>query len=162
EPIVQYLLERTGMLREPHPDLVQFVHRTFREYLAAKEVVDSGDLPHLVEHAHIDSWHDVVVMAVAPAPPAQRELLLRRLLPGDAEARRARRVAARLPLVAAACLEQADVTATGEVRTLVERAAARLIPPDNPEDAELLARAGPFVLDLLPPAADLTDAQAAA
>src|SRR5262249_24739956 len=56
----------------------------------------------------------------------------------------------------------ADVTATVEVRTLVERAAARLIPPDNSEDAELLARAGPFVLDLLPPAADLTDAQAAA
>jgi hypothetical protein len=161
-PIVQYLLERTGMLREPHPDVVQFVHRTFREYLAAKEVVDSGDLPHLVEHAHLDSWHDVMVMAVAHARPKERDSLLRNLLAGNTEARRDRRVADRLHLVAAACLEQADVTATGEVRTLVERAAARLIPPDNPEDAELLAKAGPFVLDLLPPAAELTDAQAAA
>jgi hypothetical protein len=162
EPIVQHLLERTGMLREPHPDLVQFVHRTFREYLAAKEVVDSGDLPFLLEHAHIDSWHDVVVMAVAHARPNERESLLRSLLAGNAEAKRDRRVADRLHLVAAACLEQADVTATGEVRTLVEQAAARLIPPDNPEDAELLAKAGPFVLDLLPPAAGLTDTQAAA
>lgn len=161
-PIVQYMLERTGLLREPHPDMVQFVHRTFRDYLAAKEVVDSGDLAHLIEHAHLDSWHDVVVMAVAHARPVERELLLRKLLAGNTEARRNRLVADRLHLVAAACLEQADVTATGEVRTLVERAAARLIPPDNSEDAELLAKAGRFVLELLPDAAGLTDSQAAA
>jgi NACHT conflict system protein/NACHT domain-containing protein len=162
EPIVQYLLERTGLLREPHPDVVQFVHRTFRDYLAAKEVVDSGDLAHLIDHAHLDSWHDVVVMAVAHARPHEREALLRKLLDGNAAARRDRTVADRLHLVAAACLEQADVTATGEVRTLVERAAARLIPPDNADDAELLAKAGRFVLDLLPDPHGLTEAQAAA
>src|SRR5262249_52035733 len=122
EPIVQYLLERTGMLREPHPDLVQFVHRTFREYLAAKEGVDSGDLTFLIEHAHLDSWHDVMVMAVAHARPAERDHLLRKLLAGNAEARRDREVADRLHLVAAACLEQADASVTGEVRTLVEQA----------------------------------------
>ena len=41
------------MLREPQPDVVQFVHHTFRDYLAAKEVVDSGDLAHLVEHGRV-------------------------------------------------------------------------------------------------------------
>jgi hypothetical protein len=161
-PIVQYLLERTGMLREPHPDMVQFVHRTFRDYLAAKEVVDSGDLKSLLEHAHLDSWHDVVVMAVAHARPAEREHVLDGLLAGNSAARRDRRVADQLHLVAAACLEQADVTRTGGVRAKVERAAARLIPPDNAVDAELLAKAGRFVLDLLPGPEGLSDAQAAA
>ena len=137
------------------------MHRTFRDYLAAKEVVDSGDLRHLVEHAHLDSWHDVVVMAVAHARPHERDVLLRDLLAGNSAARHSRLVADRLHLVAAACLEEADVTATGEVRELVERAAARLIPPRSLDDAELLAKAGRFVLDLLPDPAGLSEAQAA-
>src|SRR5262249_14642006 len=115
-----------------------------------------------IEHAHLDSWHDVVVMAVAHARPGERDLLLRTLLAGNAEARRDRAVADRLHLVAAARLEQADVTATREVRPMAARAAARLIPPDDPRDAELLAKAGRFILDLLPDPAGLTDTQAAA
>lgn len=159
--VLQHMLERTGMLREPQPDSVQFVHRTFRDYLAAKEVVDSGDMRHLAEHAHLDLWHDVVVMAVAHARPHERETLLHELLNDRPRSRQDPRTRDRLHLVAAACLEQADVTATNDVRDKVERAAARLIPPANLDDAELLARAGRFVLDLLPGPAGLPDAQAA-
>lgn len=105
--VLQRTLERTGLLREPYPGEVQFVHRTFRDYLAAKEVVDSGDLNLLVEHAHLDHWHDVVVMAVAHARPRERDKLLQELLRGNAEAHRDQRVRDRLHLVAAACLEPA-------------------------------------------------------
>jgi hypothetical protein len=159
--VLQRTLERTGLLREPYPDEVQFVHRTFRDYLAAKEVVDSGDLNLLVEHAYLDHWHDVVVMAVAHARPRERDRLLQELLRGNAEAHRDQRVRDRLHLVAAACLEQADVVDTDEVRELVQRAAARLIPPLTLDDAELLARAGAFVLDLLPGPEGLSEDQAA-
>jgi hypothetical protein len=159
--VLQRTLERTGLLREPYPDEVQFVHRTFRDYLAAKEIVDSGDLNHLVDHAHLDHWHDVVVMAVAHARPRERDKLLHELLQGNAEAHRDERVRDRLHLVAAACLEQADVVDTDEIRELVQRAAARLIPPATLDDAELLARAGAFVLDLLPGPEGLSEAQAA-
>jgi hypothetical protein len=41
--VLRHMLERTGLLLEPYPDQVEFVHRTFRDYLAAKEVVDCGD-----------------------------------------------------------------------------------------------------------------------
>jgi hypothetical protein len=66
-----------------------------------------------------------------------------------------------LQLVAAACLEQADVLDTDEVRALVQQAAARLIPPATLDEADLLARAGAFVLDLLPGPEGLTPAEAA-
>ena len=71
--MLQRTLERTGLLREVYDGQIQFVHRTIRDYLAAKEVVDSGDLDLLIDHAHLDQWHDVVIMSVAHARPAERE-----------------------------------------------------------------------------------------
>jgi hypothetical protein len=161
EPVLQRTLERTGLLHEPNPDEVQFVHRTFRDYLAAKEIVDAGDLDFLVEQAHLDHWHDVVMNAVAHARPRERDRVLRRLVSGNAAARADARLANRLRLVAAACLEQADVLDTDEARQVVEHAATQLIPPATLDDADVLARAGPFVLDLLPGPEGLTPQQAA-
>ncbi|HZB33199.1 MAG TPA: NACHT domain-containing protein [Streptosporangiaceae bacterium] len=159
--VLQHILERTGLLREPYRDQIQFVHRTFRDYLAAKEIVEAGDLDLLVEHAHQDDWHDVVVMAVAHARPRERDRILRGLLGGNAAADEDDRVRDRLRLVAATCLGQADVVGDDEVRDLVQRAAARLIPPHTAEAADWLARAGSFVLELLPGPEGLSDAQAA-
>lgn len=164
--VLQRFLERTGLLRESAPGDVQFVHRTFRDYLAAKEIVDAGDLDLLVEHAHRDDWTDVVVMAVAHARPVERAQVLVGLLDGNESARHDRRVADLLHLVAAASLEQADVVGRtdkrGDVRAEVRRAVARLIPPTTMNEAEALATAGAFVRDLLPDTAEgLTDVQAA-
>ncbi|MEN3361001.1 MAG: hypothetical protein V7637_4983 [Mycobacteriales bacterium] len=157
--VFRHLLLRTGLLREPTPDHVQFTHRTFQDFLGAKEAVEAGDLPMLVNHAHEDQWHDVVVAAVAHARPRERATLLRGLLQrGDKQADQHHR----LHLVAAACLEQATVVEPPQVRRQVEAAAARLIPPANLDDAETLAKAGSFVLGLLPPPDGLTEAQSAA
>ncbi|SNY66963.1 NACHT domain-containing protein [Paractinoplanes atraurantiacus] len=161
EAVLQRTLERTGLLREVYDGQIQFVHRTFRDYLAAKEVVDAGDLGLLIENAHLDPWHDVVIMAVAHARPIERERLLGDLLAGNAAARERPAVHDRLRLLAAACLAQADVTESDEIRDQVHRAAQRLIPPASLDDAELLARAGPFVLELLPGPEGLNDEQAA-
>ena len=162
ETVLQRTLERTGLLREVYDGQIQFVHRTFRDYLAAKEVVDSGDLGLLIDHAHLDQWHDVVVMAVAHARPAERERILTELLRGNAAARERGAVHDRLRLVAAACLAQADVMESDDIREQVHQAARRLIPPAGPDDAELLAKAGSFVLELLPGPEGLADDQAAA
>jgi len=157
--VFRHLLLRTGLLREPTPDHVQFTHRTFQDFLGAKEAVEAGDLPLLVNQAHEDQWHDVVVAAVAHARPRERATLLRGLLQrGEKHAD----LRDRLHLVAAACLEQASVVEPPQVRRQVEAAAARLIPPANLDDAETLAKAGSFVLGLLPPPGGLTDAQSAA
>lgn len=56
-------------LREPAPGAVDFVHRTFQDYLAARAMVQRHDFPLLLAHAHHDDWEDVVRMAVAPARP---------------------------------------------------------------------------------------------
>lgn len=147
EQIFRHLLLRCGLLREPGPETVDFVHRTFQDYLGAREAVDESDFDLLVDHAHLDQWSDVLRMAVAHASrKGERESLLRKLLVrGDKEPDHR----ARLHLLATACLDQATKL-DPEVSTAVKERAAALIPPRSIDEAKELAATGPIVLELLP------------
>ncbi|MEU1815452.1 NACHT domain-containing protein [Streptomyces roseifaciens] len=153
EDILRHLVLRSGLLRRPTNETLDFIHRTFQDYLGAQAAVDDWDFDVLVHHAHDDQWEDVLRMAVGHAPPRARAELLRLLLErGDKEpAHRAR-----LHLLAAACLEHATEV-DWEVRARVEKAAAELVPPRDLEAAKSLAAAGRVVLDLLPGPEGLTN-----
>jgi len=69
--VLQYLAEDCGLLRELPDGPLQFVHRTFRDHLAAKEVVDEANLTLMLDNADKPHWHDVVVMSGAHARPAE-------------------------------------------------------------------------------------------
>ncbi|MGP4110023.1 NACHT domain-containing protein [Streptomyces sp. 4N509B] len=156
EDVYRYLLDRSGLLREPAPDVVDFVHRTFQDYLAARAVVENRDFPLLVRHAHLDQWEDVVRMAVAHARPDERKRLLTQLVKRGDTVRKHR---VRLHLLAMACLEHATQLDPG-VREEVERRAAALIPPRTYEEARSLAAVGPVALELLPGPDGLTEDEA--
>ncbi|MEU9718218.1 NACHT domain-containing protein [Streptomyces sp. NPDC047976] len=143
--VFNHLLIRSGLLREPVPGTVHFVHRTFQDYLGAKAAVEARDLGVLVRNAHDDTWDDVVRMAVGHARPDERATLLRRIL---AKADKVKKHRGRLVLLAAACLEHAPELDPA-VRHEVERRTAELLPPRTPAQAEELAKAGPLVLELL-------------
>lgn len=151
EQVLRHMLERTGLLRE-RDDRIQFVHRTFRDFLAAGEFVKAGELGYLIEHAHDDSLYEVVFMAAAQARAREAGELLGRLLEraGRRATRKDRETADKLELLAAASLGYVDVIDPEHVRADVLAAVRRLIPPRTFQDAELLARAGTFVADLLP------------
>ncbi|HJP78883.1 MAG TPA: NACHT domain-containing protein [Pseudonocardiaceae bacterium] len=146
ECVYRHLLERTGLLREPVDGRVDFVHRTFQEYLAARAaIVDTDDVGTLVAHGHLDQWHEVIVMAAGHASRTQREELLTGLLTrGDRE--QANRYA--LHLLAVACLETSPEL-DPRLRADIERRAADLLPPKSVSAARAFASAGLFVLDLL-------------
>ncbi|MCX5375312.1 NACHT domain-containing NTPase [Streptomyces sp. NBC_00091] len=146
--VFEHFLQRSGLLREPAPDTVDFVHRTFQDFLGAQAAVEEGDFGLLTDHAGDDQWEDVIRMAVALARPAERVAVFRDLLAlGDRSSDR--RTQARVYLLAAACLEHATTLAP-EVRAEVEARTATLIPPRNEEEARALAEVGPLVLGLLP------------
>ncbi|MEU9287492.1 NACHT domain-containing protein [Streptomyces sp. NPDC048275] len=146
EEIYRHLLVRSGLLREPAKGSMDFIHRTFQDYLGAKAAVEGLDFDFLIAHAHLDQWEDVIRMSVAHARTMERTRLLTGLVErGDASEREGRR----LHLLAAACLEHATEL-DPEVRTEVQRRAAALIPPQSAEHARALADVGPVVLDLLP------------
>ncbi|MEU6295719.1 NACHT domain-containing protein [Streptomyces erythrochromogenes] len=156
--VLRHLLIRSGLLREPMPGTVDFVHRTFQDYLGAKAAVEERDFGVLVQNAHDDTWDDVVRMAVGHARPDERTRLMRGLL------RRADRVKAtrnRLVLLAAACLEHAPELEPS-LRTDIQSRTAKLLPPRQMRHAGELAKAGELVLELLPGPEGLTEAEAAA
>jgi NACHT conflict system protein/NACHT domain-containing protein len=158
EAVFRHLLERSGLLREPAPGAVDFVHRTFQDYLGAREAVEERDFPLLVDNAHSDQWQDVIRMAVAHARPDERARLLTDLLErGDRVPVGRRRI--RLHLLALACLEHATQLDLA-VRKAVERRAAAVVPPRTPREARALAAVGPVVLEVLPGPDGLSDEEA--
>ncbi|KJY43168.1 hypothetical protein VR41_04535 [Streptomyces sp. NRRL B-1568] len=144
--VLGHLVSRCGLLRRPTADTIDFVHRTFQDYLGAKAAVEARDLGLLVRHAHDDQWEDVLRMAVAHARPAERATLLRRLVARGDKAAKHR---TRLHLLAMACLEQATEL-DPQVREAVESRVAGVLPPRSYEEAKRLASVGPVILDLLP------------
>ena len=159
EQVLDHLLDRTGLLRRPVEGRIDFVHRTFQEYLASAALLDGHDQGLLVSQAHQDAWHETVVMAVGHARQAEREELLRELL---ARGEREPEHRVRLHLLAAACLETATTLAP-EVRAEIRDAAARLVPPQNMSEARDLANAGEMALTMIGRlAGPLTETQAAA
>lgn len=146
QDVFAHLLIRSGLLREPAPGAVGFVHRTFQDYLGAKAAVEARDFGVLVRHAHDDQWHDVVQMAVGHARAEERARMLRQLLKRAAQTRKHHN---RLVLLAAASLEHAPELDPA-VRAEVQLQTAALLPPRSREEAEGLAALGEVVLELLP------------
>ncbi|MEV6623866.1 NACHT domain-containing protein [Amycolatopsis sp. NPDC051106] len=142
--VFRHLLDRGGVLREPVPGRIDFIHRTFQEYLAAQAAVREDDIGVLMANAHLDEWREVVVLAAGHAHPAQLERLLDGILSWDAD--QPRRL--KLDLVALACLETSPELSE-QLRNEIEDRASTLIPPKSMDQAEALATAGEFVLDLL-------------
>ncbi|WP_370422051.1 NACHT domain-containing protein [Streptomyces sp. QH1-20] len=156
--VLTHLVGRSGLLRKPTADTIDFVHRTFQDYLGAKAAVEARDLGLLVRHAHDDQWEDVLRMAVAHARPTERATLLRRLVArGDRTAKHR----TRLHLLAMACLEQATELEPG-VREAVESRAGALLPPWSYAEAKELASVGPVIVELLPGPEGLEDEEASA
>ncbi|WP_103338825.1 NACHT domain-containing protein [Amycolatopsis sp. CA-126428] len=159
DDLLEHLVQRSGIVREPTPGRIDFVHRTFQEFLTAEEAADQGDVGLLVQNAHLDQWRDIVVMAAGLANAPLREQLFTGLFDrADAEPRTRRK----LRLLAAAATESAPVLTT-ELAERMESSLAALIPPRGKAEARSLAAGGEVLLPrLLDTPADLSEAAAAA
>lgn len=148
--ILEHLLQRSGVIREPVPGRIDFVHRTVQEYLAAAQAADNADVEPLIARAHLDQWRETVIMAAGHANGPLRHQLLTGLLDrADAEPRHCHR----LRLLVAACLETIPDVPTG-LRERIDACVAGLIPPRNTAEARPLASAGEEVLHRLPASLD--------
>lgn len=144
--VAQHLLVRTGLLRAPAVGRVDFVHRTFQEYLAADQLLNDDDLNFLIKHAHEDQWQDVVVMTSGRARDSERNHLVKALLK---RARRDRAHRVRLIVLAVDCAGNAPSLAA-DLRRETQTRAQELIPPQDRKQAEALACLGEVALDQMP------------
>ncbi|KAB8165897.1 NACHT domain-containing protein [Streptomyces sp. 3MP-14] len=144
--VLRQLLDRSGVLRSPAEGRLDFVHRTFQEYLAAEEAAEEDRIGSLVGHAHLDQWRETIILAAGHANARQRAELLHGILDrADAEPRHARA----LRLLAASCQETVRLV-DPDLGDRLDRAIARLLPPRRETDPPALAAVGPTLLRSLP------------
>ncbi|MEU7782967.1 NACHT domain-containing protein [Amycolatopsis sp. NPDC049159] len=158
--VLDHLLERSGVLREPVRDRVDFVHRTFQECLAANEATEQDHLETLIAKAHLDTWWETFVMACGHGKHHQVGTLLTGILDrADEEPRHARH----LRLLAAACLETVSNASPDVIARVEAVVREQLVPPRSLRETQSLASIGHRVLRYLPPTLEgLSDAVAAA
>ncbi|WP_247675481.1 NACHT domain-containing NTPase [Micromonospora sp. M51] len=156
--VLEHMIQRSGVLREPVPDRIDFVHRTFQEYLAAREAADQGHTGALLEHAHLDTWRETIILAAGHAnAPVRRQLLAGLLALADERPKQARR----LRLLAAACLETAPAVEP-EVLGRIRSHLRELLPRSVAEARSLAAVGEPLLAELPADLSTLSEAQAAA
>ncbi|MFI9827558.1 DNA/RNA helicase domain-containing protein [Streptomyces sp. NPDC051913] len=148
QEILTRLLERSGVLRSPAEGTVDFLHRSFQDFLAARSLVENGDFGLLGLHVEQDPWRDVFLCAVGLARRADGEALLRNVLDlGDGAKERA--AALRYHLLAAAGLAEA-IAVEPQVHEAVRSRVAGHLPPRTPDEVSAFAAVGPTILTLLP------------
>lgn len=143
ESITKLFMQRIGIIRQLAHQKIDFPHRTFQEYLAAKAAVDDDDLGILVNNAHDDQWREVVILAAGLLSPKRASTLILNLLArGDTETKYHS-----LYLVAVAAL---DLLISGEKNSKIEAAVSKrlnkIVPPKNITAATQLAVAGDLVV----------------
>ncbi|MBT1098368.1 NACHT domain-containing protein [Streptomyces sp. Tu102] len=85
EQVLIYMLNRSGLLHERRDKRYQFLHRTFRDFLAAKEFVEGDELHELLQHSGESHWHDVLLLAAGHCSRKDLDRLVNGLLDaGDA------------------------------------------------------------------------------
>ncbi|WP_158224238.1 NACHT domain-containing protein [Micromonospora wenchangensis] len=140
--VLKYLLVRSGLLREPVQGRIDFIHRTFQEYLAAVEVSELGNIPMLLTRAAEDNWREVVVLTAGTCHSRQKADLLRGLLRRGANDPENQHT---FYLLAVACLETAREVPPDLVADISDCLNA-LLPPSNVTEAKELASAGELAL----------------
>ncbi|MFI8102535.1 NACHT domain-containing protein [Streptomyces sp. NPDC086023] len=148
--VFQHFLLRSGLLRTPAPGRVDFIHRTFQDFLGARAALDEGSFGELARHADDDQWNDVIRMAVAQGRPRERTEIFQALLKHGTP---------RATLLALASLPQA-AELDPRIRDAVQERAATLLPPRTAAMAKELGSVGPILLELLPDP-DQTDPETA-
>jgi NACHT domain len=145
DEVLEHLLERSGVIREPVAGWIDFIHRSFQEYLAAQAAVDRDEIEALAGRATDEQWRQVVILATGLGHKRQTERIFERLLNPP---RKLREHKLALELTALGCLETAPEV-DPVIAEHIKQGAGALIPPRSSEHAYALSRVGEHAYDLL-------------
>ncbi|GAA0385093.1 NACHT domain-containing protein [Streptomyces luteireticuli] len=153
--LMDHLLNRSGLLQERATDSIQFIHRTFQDYLAAKEFQDSDSLHELLAHAPEEQWRDVIRLVIGHCNRGGVRHVVKELITlGDAAGNRGTSWALRT--LAAECAASAAALDDDVHDTAWERL-GELGAPLRKREVDQLSSLGPDVLRVVPEPDSLDD-----
>ena len=157
DSVVSFLVERSGIIREPAPESIDFIHRTFQEYMAASAASIEGDWGFLLDRAFDDQWQETIILAAGFSNKKQADYFVGSLLEKGEEKSENKY---KFDLLAISCLETA-VEISANVRKRVEQRVNSLIPPNRREEIKPLAAAGELAIPYLKPKSEYSEKEAA-
>ena len=143
--IRQLFVDRAGLLRQPVVGQIDFAHRTFQEYLAAKAALADDSFEEILGKATDDQWRESIIVTAGLGTQKQRDNLLRNLIDQGNDLPEQKHY---LHLLAVACLETAT-SINPKTRDYVLACAKKLLPPTDRDRMMMVVRAGDRVVPLL-------------
>ena len=141
----RYFVERSGILRQPTLTTIDFPHRTFLEYFAAKEIVEKKDYGLMISNTLNDQWREVIQLVCGIARKEEgNDIVLKIIKLGDKETDKKES----LHLLAVVCMGMLREV-RDDVKLEVQRRLIKLTPPKNIEAAKELASAESMVVPYL-------------
>jgi hypothetical protein len=137
--LVECLIERSGILREPTVGTVDFIHNTFKEFLAADWLVSEKKTDVLLENATNPDWEKIILFAAGANNESIASQLISRLLEAGGHAKH---------LLAIRCRAMARYLDEA-LEPELDRVEKSLFPPRKMGDAEALATLGNPVVNYL-------------
>ncbi|MBZ4318295.1 NACHT domain-containing protein [Streptomyces huiliensis] len=158
DALMDHLLNRSGLLQERSPDSIQFIHRTFQDFLAAKEFQDSDCLKELLDHAAEEQWQDVIRLVIGHCNRRETQAVISGLVAaGDVAGEREARFALRT--LSVECAMSAGALDDSLHDEVWERLRTMGVPRTDVE-AIHLASLGPDALAVIPEPEGLRPAKA--
>lgn len=137
--ILDYFLERSGILRSPSVDKIDFIHKSFQEYLAASEIYREDDWGFISKKAFQIEWYETLILSMGFASNKNAKKVIQEILGGQSE---------ESIVIAAACAENTP-SLDPAIRTKINIELQKILPPNNYEDCKRLASAGEHVIPML-------------
>ena len=139
EDVCNYLIERSGLLRVPEKEKIDFIHKSFQEYLAAYDIYRQSDWGLLSKKIDDSEWYETLILAINFASNQKAEFLIKEILKNNNQ---------KHIIIAAACAMNAP-SLSANLRSEISDKLSQIIPPKSANDAHALALAGDFVLPFL-------------
>jgi len=147
--ILDHLIERSGIVRKTRPERLDFIHNSFKEYLAASIFVENEDIGLLTRRANEEGWQPVVRFAAATHKPDFASDLIRSLLhESEEDTEESFEKSQTRRILALQCKYVAQFVAPELVEQLID-IEKELIPPATMQHAEILAASGDSIIPLL-------------
>lgn len=164
--VLDAIVERSGMLREPIADRIDFLHNAFKEYLTALRLVEENADGLLAGHWNDAEWLPVILYAAATSKQGFATELIKKMLstgwfdrlmgrdpmsPVKAASRQSKptdvdRELRRRQVIALQCRNVA-LDLDPELQKVLDKQRYALFPPQTLTDAEALASAGDLAVE---------------
>ena len=143
--ILKVLIQRSGILRSPVDGTVDFIHKTFQEFLCARAIIDGDRLGFLTANSLGERWRDIAVMTAGLADEKRREEFIFNLIDLGDSSKRKQSI---YYLVVIACLETC-IQLSPHLQKEIKSRISKVKPPRNMSEAKALSAAGDLAIQLL-------------